>query len=345
LTVSTYDSAYLKAEELGNRFELIIFDEVQVGMGRTGRLFAYEHEGVEPDMMTLAKSLAGGVPIGALLMKREIDHKWTVLAYQGLWVDPLKQDLEARLAGLTSPEDLRTKKPFLEAVVMSLDALMLYTKRYAKLAAEMAAKEKNADRKKELEEIAAVCEWAPENPARSFREALQVQWFIQLFTQIEQNIGGGQQSGRMDQYLGRFYENDLAAGKITREEAIELLESGLIRFEPNHHHQAVGPMAGTISVSMPVWVVENRTFGNRAFCRQVEGRQQFGATFGGPLRRDRLFVFGSYEGTRVDKAYTRVATVPPLAWRQGDFSSRLQNLGHCHRIHTCDIAVRQCADP
>jgi hypothetical protein len=60
------------------------------------------------------------------------------------------------------------------------------------------------------------------------------------------------------------------------EEALRLLESGEITFEPNHHHQAVGPMAGTISTSMPVWVVENRSFGNRAFCRQVEGRQQFG---------------------------------------------------------------------
>ena len=60
------------------------------------------------------------------------------------------------------------------------------------------------------------------------------------------------------------------------EEATRLLETGAIPFEPNHHHQAVGPMAGTISSSMPVWVVENRAFGNRAFCRQVEGRQQFG---------------------------------------------------------------------
>lgn len=60
------------------------------------------------------------------------------------------------------------------------------------------------------------------------------------------------------------------------DEATQLLASGAITFEPNHHHDAVGPMAGTISVSMPVWVVENKTFGNRAFCRQVEGRQQFG---------------------------------------------------------------------
>jgi hypothetical protein len=62
----------------------------------------------------------------------------------------------------------------------------------------------------------------------------------------------------------------------TVEEARELLESGEVRLEPNHHHDTVGPMAGTISPSAPVWVVENSAFGNRAFCRQVEGRQQFG---------------------------------------------------------------------
>lgn len=58
--------------------------------------------------------------------------------------------------------------------------------------------------------------------------------------------------------------------------AVALLERGEIALAPNHHHQAVGPMAGTISASLPVFVVENRTHGNRAFCRQVERRQQFG---------------------------------------------------------------------
>jgi len=62
----------------------------------------------------------------------------------------------------------------------------------------------------------------------------------------------------------------------TPEEARKLLDKGGIRLEPNHHHQTVGPMAGTISPSAPVWVVENKAFGNRAFCRQVEGNQQFG---------------------------------------------------------------------
>jgi acetylornithine/N-succinyldiaminopimelate aminotransferase len=51
---------------------LLIFDEVQTGVGRTGRLWAYEHSGVEPDVMTLAKALANGIPIGAMLCRERV---------------------------------------------------------------------------------------------------------------------------------------------------------------------------------------------------------------------------------------------------------------------------------
>jgi acetylornithine/N-succinyldiaminopimelate aminotransferase len=74
--VNCPSEGYLKSlrEICDEKGILLIFDEVQVGMGRTGRLFAYEHDGVVPDILTLAKSLAGGVPIGALLIKKGIEE-------------------------------------------------------------------------------------------------------------------------------------------------------------------------------------------------------------------------------------------------------------------------------
>ncbi|MBI3328048.1 MAG: acetylornithine transaminase [Nitrospinae bacterium] len=65
---------YLKGvrELCDARHVLLIYDEVQCGIGRTGDLFAHEHEGVPPDIMTLAKSLAGGVPIGAMLAREQV---------------------------------------------------------------------------------------------------------------------------------------------------------------------------------------------------------------------------------------------------------------------------------
>jgi acetylornithine aminotransferase len=70
---------YLKGvrELCTQRDILLIFDEVQTGMGRTGTLFAYEQLGVQPDVMTLAKGLGGGVPIGACLATAPVANAFT----------------------------------------------------------------------------------------------------------------------------------------------------------------------------------------------------------------------------------------------------------------------------
>jgi acetylornithine aminotransferase/acetylornithine/N-succinyldiaminopimelate aminotransferase len=78
--VRPLESGYLAAiRELCNRHGLLlIFDEVQTGMGRTGTLFAYEQLGVTPDIMTVAKALGNGLPIGAMLTTKEIAASFTV---------------------------------------------------------------------------------------------------------------------------------------------------------------------------------------------------------------------------------------------------------------------------
>jgi len=51
---------------------LLIFDEIQCGLGRTGKMFAYQHYNIEPDILTLAKPIAGGLPLGALIAKEKV---------------------------------------------------------------------------------------------------------------------------------------------------------------------------------------------------------------------------------------------------------------------------------
>jgi acetylornithine/N-succinyldiaminopimelate aminotransferase len=77
--VMTPPRGYLaRVRELCTRHgALMLLDEVQTGMGRTGRLFAHQHDGVEPDAISLAKGIAGGVPLGALLAREEVAKAFT----------------------------------------------------------------------------------------------------------------------------------------------------------------------------------------------------------------------------------------------------------------------------
>ncbi len=119
--------------------------------------------------------------------------------------------------------DYATRSRFLEAVIISCQAAIDYAKRYAVLAREMAEKEADPKRKEELLQIASNCEWVPENGARTFHEACQSFWFVQQLLQIESS-GHSISPGRFDQYMYPYYKKDLEEGKITREQAQELID-------------------------------------------------------------------------------------------------------------------------
>ena len=138
----------------------------------------------------------------------------------------IKKEAQEKLAALDpmSAKDDREKRPFLEAVVIVCDAIVLWAKRHAVLARELAEKERNPTRKAELLRMADNAERVPGEPARDFWEACQSQWFTQMFSRIEQKTGTTISNGRMDQYLYPYYKQDRAAGTITDKQAMELLE-------------------------------------------------------------------------------------------------------------------------
>ena len=136
-------------------------------------------------------------------------------------VKGIREEAQAKLAALSDPLDIITKKPFLDAVVTTCDAMTLWARRYAERARELAAKSPDAARAMELATIAEICEWVPENPARTFREAIQAQWWGQLLNRIEQTSSAMGQ-GRMDQYLWPYYKKDIDEGRLTTDESLEL---------------------------------------------------------------------------------------------------------------------------
>lgn len=115
------------------------------------------------------------------------------------------------------------RKRFLEAVIISCQAVIDYAHRYADLAGKEAEKEKDPVRKQELWRIAETCSHVPEHPARTFEEGLQAFWFVQQTIQIESS-GHSISPGRFDQYMFPLYEKDREKGILTREYAQELID-------------------------------------------------------------------------------------------------------------------------
>ncbi len=125
---------------------------------------------------------------------------------------------------LTDWSDLH-KEQFLKAIDLTFAALSDHILRYAALAKEMAGKETRVARRDELLTIAENCEHIAHEPPRTFWQALQLSYFVQLVLQIESN-GHSVSFGRLDQYLYPWYRRDVELEQtLSREQAIELLQS------------------------------------------------------------------------------------------------------------------------
>lgn len=137
----------------------------------------------------------------------------------------IKEDAQKRINSLDvySEDNNYEKIIFYKSVIIVCEAVVVYSKRYAQLAKEMAEKETNPKRSKELQEISKICEKVPGNPASSFREAIQSQWFTQLVSRLECLIGGIIGNGRIDQYLYPYYKKDIDKGQITSDDVLLLL--------------------------------------------------------------------------------------------------------------------------
>ncbi len=141
------------------------------------------------------------------------------IGYRGI----RRQAEEALSALKVSDGDYARRHHFLEAVIRSCDAAILYARRYAELAAREAEACSDPARRQELTQIAENCRRVPENGASTFWEACQSFWFVQMLLQVESS-GHSISPGRFDQYMYPYYQADIEAGRITPEFAQELID-------------------------------------------------------------------------------------------------------------------------
>lgn len=138
-------------------------------------------------------------------------------------------DFKAQIAGEIAALDFMNdpeatdKLEELKAMEISCDAVILFAQRHAALASQLVAKETDPQRIAELQQIAAVCRRVPAHAPATFHEAIQMYWFVHLGAITELNGWDAMNPGHFDQHLAPFYAADLAAGRLSREQAKELL--------------------------------------------------------------------------------------------------------------------------
>jgi trans-4-hydroxy-L-proline dehydratase len=154
--------------------------------------------------------------------------------YQKGMLDIL-QDVAESVASLDFVNDplAYDKKEELKAMRITAEAIMMFANRHAEKLDELASTEKDVTRKAELIEMARICRRVPAHAPGTFHEVLQHYWFIHLGVVTELNPWDSFNPGRLDQHLYQFYKAETEAGTLTREMAVEVLESFWVKF--NNH--------------------------------------------------------------------------------------------------------------
>ena len=153
-----------------------------------------------------------------------------------------KRDIKKSIEQLDFLNDVQAyqKREQLRAMDIAADAIIIFGKRHAQLAKELAARESDPQRKRELEKIAEICNHVPEHAPRNFWEALQYYWFVHLGVITELNPWDAFNPGKLDQHLYPFYQQGISDGSLTRDRATELLEAFWIKF----NNQPAPPKVG-----------------------------------------------------------------------------------------------------
>lgn len=141
------------------------------------------------------------------------------IGYEGI-IAKAQKELDGCKVG---DENYAKKSHFLNAVILSCQAVIEYAQRYAELALEMADRCQDQARKQELLVIARNCSRVPAKGATGFYEACQSFWFVQQLIQLESS-GHSISPGRFDQYMYPYYRKDMDNGNISREYAQELMD-------------------------------------------------------------------------------------------------------------------------
>lgn len=157
-------------------------------------------------------------------------------------LNDVKKQIEEEISRLDYINDpiATDKEQELTAMSISCDAAILLAERHAAMAEQMAAEEKDPQRKAELKKIADVCHHVPANAPRDLWEAIQMYWFVHLGTVTELNGWDSMNPGHIDQHLWPFYQKGLEDGSLTRDKAKELLSCLWVKF----NNQPAPPKVG-----------------------------------------------------------------------------------------------------